>query len=107
MSASRRQFLTLSSMGLLAAALPKNLAAQVPQNQQPQNQSTPGAPTAFGTSPAVGPKVSADTFAQAEKLVQVEMTAADRAQAAGNWREAMAGLYELRTGPRKLALEDG
>jgi Asp-tRNA(Asn)/Glu-tRNA(Gln) amidotransferase A subunit family amidase len=107
MTASRRKFLTLSSMGALAAALPENLAAQLPQNQQPQNQSTPGAPTAFGTSPAVGPKVSAETFAEAEKLVQVEMTANDRAQAAGNWREAMAGLYELRTGPRKLMLEDG
>jgi Asp-tRNA(Asn)/Glu-tRNA(Gln) amidotransferase A subunit family amidase len=96
-------------MGALAAALPESLAAQaagqVP-GQQPQNQTTPGAPTAFGTSPAVGPPVSAETFAEAEKLIQVEMTEADRAQAAGNWREAMAGLYELRTGPRKLALED-
>jgi Asp-tRNA(Asn)/Glu-tRNA(Gln) amidotransferase A subunit family amidase len=44
-------------------------------------------------------------FAEAEKLVQIEMTPADRAQAAGNWREAMAPLYERRTGPRKLALE--
>jgi Asp-tRNA(Asn)/Glu-tRNA(Gln) amidotransferase A subunit family amidase len=106
MTASRRGFLTLSSMSVLAAALPESLASQVAQNQQPQNQTTPGAPTAFGTSPAVGPKVSAETFAEAEKLIQVEMTEADRTQAAGNWREAMAGLYELRTGPRKLALED-
>jgi Asp-tRNA(Asn)/Glu-tRNA(Gln) amidotransferase A subunit family amidase len=96
-------------MGALAAALPESLAAQVGQapGQQPQNQATPGAPTAFGTSPAVGPQVSIETFAEAEKLVQVEMTAADRAQAAGNWRESMAAVYELRTGPRKLALEDG
>ncbi|WP_058187500.1 amidase [Terracidiphilus gabretensis] len=109
MTASRREFLALSSMGALVAALPESLAAQaagqVP-GQQPQNQVTPGAPTAFGTSPATGPQVSTETFVQAEKLVRVEMTAADRAQAAGNWREAMAGLYELRTGPRKLALED-
>ena len=106
MTASRRGFLTLSSMSMLAAALPESLASQAAQNQQPQNQTTPGAPTAFGTSPAVGPKVSVETFAEAEKLIQVEMTEADRSQAAGNWREAMAGLYELRTGPRKLALED-
>ncbi len=107
MTASRREFLALSSMGALAAALPDALAAQAGQAaQQPLNQTTPGAPTAFGTSPAVGPKVSAETFAEAEKLLQIEMTAADRAQAAGNWREAMAGLYELRTGPRKLVLED-
>jgi Asp-tRNA(Asn)/Glu-tRNA(Gln) amidotransferase A subunit family amidase len=47
------------------------------------------------------------TFAEAEKLVQVEMTAADRATAAGNWQMQMAPLYERRTGPRKIALEDG
>ena len=108
MSASRREFLTLSSMSVLAAALSESAAAQAPgqQQQPPPNQTTPGAPTAFGTSPAVGPEVSPATFAEAEKLVQVEMTPADLAQAAGNWREAMAGVYELRTGPRKLALED-
>jgi Asp-tRNA(Asn)/Glu-tRNA(Gln) amidotransferase A subunit family amidase len=102
MSASRRDFLTLSSMGALAAALDASLAAQVPP--QPQQQ-TPGAPTAFGTSPAVGPEVTADDFAHAEKLVQITMTGAERAQAASNWRMQMAPNYELRTGPRKLALE--
>jgi Asp-tRNA(Asn)/Glu-tRNA(Gln) amidotransferase A subunit family amidase len=49
--------------------------------------------------------VTPATFVEAEKLVQVPMTAADRAQAAGNWRMQMAPMYELRTGPRKLALE--
>jgi len=53
----------------------------------------------------VGPAVSAETFAEAEKLVRVEMTATDRAQAASNWQMQMAPVYELRTGPRKLALE--
>ncbi len=33
------------------------------------------------------------------------MTEAERAEAAGNWRKAMAPLYERRTGPRKVALE--
>ena len=99
---SRRKFLVGSSMSMLAAAL----HAQTPGSQLPNGQSaTPGAPTAFGTSPAVGPEVSAATFAEAGKLVQVEMTASDRAQAALNWREQMAPLYERRTGPRKIALE--
>lgn len=100
MSASRREFLTLSSMAALAAAL----EAQTPPSPQ---QATPGAPTAFGTMPAAGPEVSPETFEVAGKLVQYEMTAAEREEAAGNWRVQMAPLYELRVGPRKLALEPG
>jgi len=69
-------------------------------------QDTPGAPPAFGTSPAVGPAVSAATFSEAEKLVQIEMTAKDLAQAAENWQQSLAGVYERRTGPRKIAIED-
>ncbi|KAA6455700.1 amidase [Acidobacteria bacterium AB60] len=103
MSASRRDFLTCSSLAALGAALDSALHGQAPaQNQQ---QTTPGAPTAFGTSPAVGPEVSAATFAEAEKLVQFQMTAAEREQAASNWRMQMAPNYELRVGPRKLELE--
>jgi len=78
--------------------------------QTPQQESAnppPGAPPAFGTSPAVGPEVSPGTFAEAEKLVQVEMTSAERGEAAGNWRNSMAALYERRTGPRKVSLEPG
>src|SRR6202048_4786474 len=102
MSASRRDFLTYSSLAALSAALDASLNPQAaPQNQQ----ATPGAPTAFGTSPAVGPEVSPATFAEAEKLVQFEMTPAEREQAAGNWRVQMAPNYELRVGPRKLELE--
>jgi Asp-tRNA(Asn)/Glu-tRNA(Gln) amidotransferase A subunit family amidase len=81
------------------------MQAQTPASQNPANQ-TPGAPPAFGTAPPVGPEVTPATFVEAEKLVQVEMTPADRATAAGNWRMQMAPLYERRTGPRKLALED-
>ncbi len=44
------------------------------------------------------------TFSEAEKLVQAPLTAADRAQAAGNWRSAMAPLYERRVGPRKIEI---
>jgi Asp-tRNA(Asn)/Glu-tRNA(Gln) amidotransferase A subunit family amidase len=49
--------------------------------------------------------VSPSTFAEAQKLVQIEMTEPERAQAAGSWRTNMAALYERRTGPRKVALE--
>jgi Asp-tRNA(Asn)/Glu-tRNA(Gln) amidotransferase A subunit family amidase len=45
------------------------------------------------------------TFAEAEKLVRVEMTAQDRTQAADSWRTTMASLYERRTGPKKVELE--
>jgi Asp-tRNA(Asn)/Glu-tRNA(Gln) amidotransferase A subunit family amidase len=103
MPSSRRDFLTCSSLAIVGAALDAvPLQAQSPP---PSQQATPGAPTAFGTSPAVGPEVTADDFAHAEKLVQVQLTEAERAQAAGNWRVQMAPNYELRVGPRKLELE--
>jgi Asp-tRNA(Asn)/Glu-tRNA(Gln) amidotransferase A subunit family amidase len=98
MSKSRRQFLTQTSLALIAAT-----AARASKAQQP-NQLPPGAPPAFGTGPAVGPEVSPATFAEAEKLVQVELTPTERAQAAESWRVNMAALYERRTGPRKVGL---
>jgi Asp-tRNA(Asn)/Glu-tRNA(Gln) amidotransferase A subunit family amidase len=97
MSKSRRDFLITSSIALLGAA---SAHAQNPP------ELPPGAPPAFGTAPAVGPEVSAATFAEAEKLVRVEMTDKDRAQAASNWRNSMAALYERRTGPHKVDLPD-
>ena len=102
MSKSRREFLTQSTLTLLgtAAATTSSLA------QNPATPTTPGAPPAFGTAPAVGPEVTPNTFAEAEKLVQFPLTEKDRAQAAGNWRSAMAPLYERRTGPRKVAIPD-
>ena len=99
MSKSRRQFLTQTSLGLLAAATAHRSYAQQ------SSDLPPGAPPAFGTAPAVGPEVSPSTFAEAEKLVQVELTATERAMAAASWRTTMAGLYERRTGPRKVTLE--
>jgi Asp-tRNA(Asn)/Glu-tRNA(Gln) amidotransferase A subunit family amidase len=96
MADSRREFLTKGSMSLMAAAIP-------PKKQTP---ATPGAPPAFGTSPAVGPEVTPQTFVEAEKLVQIEMTAKDTAQAAGNWQQSMAAVYERRAGPRKLAISE-
>ena len=82
------------------------MQAQAPQIPAGQNADLPpGAPPAFGTAQPVGPKVSAMTFGEAQKLVAVEMTPADLAQAAENWRMQMAPLYERRAGPRKLKLE--
>src|SRR3954466_15337775 len=93
MSKSRRDFLAQTSFAVLGAAV-------VSSAQQP-NEQTPGAPPAFGTAPPVGPEVSAETFAQAGKLEQVQMTAEQRAQAASNWRMSMAPMYERRVGPKK------
>ncbi|MGB6688824.1 MAG: amidase family protein, partial [Terracidiphilus sp.] len=107
---SRREFLAKSSLATLslvgAAIASQGASAQTPQTPTPlPQQLPPGVPPAFGTAPPAGPEVSVQTFVEAEKLVQFEMTPAERAQAALNWREAMAPLYERRTGPRKIALE--
>ncbi|HMK29240.1 MAG TPA: amidase, partial [Terriglobales bacterium] len=76
--------------------------------QRAQNPTNlpPGIPPAFGTGPEVGPEVSAATFAEAEKLVQFPLTDGECELAAESWRRTMASLYERRTGPRKLALEE-
>ena len=93
---SRRGFLANTSLGLLSAGI---------SQAQTSNDPPAGAPPAFNTGPAIGPAVSPATFAEAEKLVQVEMKAPERAMAAGSWRTSMAALYERRSGPRKVALE--
>ncbi len=100
MSKSRRDFLITSSTALLAAAVAPRLEAQT------QTPPTAGTPPVFGTAPAAGPEVSAATFAEAEKLVRVELNVRDRAEAAQNWRQSMAALYERRTGPRQVAIAD-
>ena len=101
MTESRREFLTNTSLGLMGATIVGT------QQQQKPTEPPAGTPPAFGTGPAVGPEVSAETFAEAEKLVQVEMSAAERAMSASSWRGNMAGLCERRTGPRKVAIEAG
>ena len=106
MSTARRAFLKSSALGLASAALaPTAIAGGDPQAPSPSPATPPGMPPAFGTGPSVGPEVTAATIAEAEKLVQVQLTPAERAQAAGNWRVSMAPLYERRTGPRKVALD--
>ena len=99
MAKSRRQFLKVTSLGMLGAATVLHSEAQAP------SELPPGAPPAWGTAPPVGPPVSTTTFSEAEKLVQFSMGPGDREMAAQSWREMMAGLYERRTGPHKLELE--
>ncbi|MDT5269540.1 MAG: hypothetical protein QOH49_1726 [Acidobacteriota bacterium] len=100
---TRRQFLLRAPLGLL-------VAATACRNESPPAtpQSTPnvaGAPPTFGTGKGSGPTVTPATFAEAEKLMQVTMTPAERQQAADSWRESMAPYLERRTGPRKVAIE--
>ena len=96
----RRQFLAQVSLGLLGAAVSLNAETEAQEPLQPP----PGAPSAFGTGPAVGPEVSHATFVEAEKLARVDFTPAERTQAANSWRVDMAALLERRTGPRNVAL---
>src|SRR6267154_2222069 len=105
MPKSRRHFLTETSLGLMGAAVVSSSAREGRELLEEPTQLPPGAPPAFGTGPAVGPDVSPTTFAEAEKLVQVQLTTADRALAAQSWRINLASLYERRTGPRTVALE--
>lgn len=98
MTRSRREFLTRSTLAVLgAAAIP-------PSFPQKADDQTPGAPPAFGTSPPVGPEVSLETFTQASKLVQTELSGSELELAARTWRTNLATVYERRTGPKKVAL---
>ena len=99
----RRQFLMKAPVGLLAAAGVARASEPTPGN--PPTPATPGAPPTFGTAPAIGPEVSTATFAEAEKLMQVTMTPAEREMAAANWRTSMAGMLGRRNGAHKVALE--
>ncbi len=98
---TRRQFLITAPLGMLGATIACRNESSPATAPAP---STPGAPPTFATAPAAGPEVSASTFAEAEKLVQVTMSDGDRQMAAGSWRRSMAPLLERRTGPRKVAL---
>ena len=116
MSTSRRDFIATTAAGIVGAAAlsraeaapdagtapkPPTLPTPLPTPTPP----TPGQPPAFGTGVGAGPPVTAETFAQAEKLVQVSMRPAERSLAAQNWRLQMGQLMERRVGPRKMVLE--
>ena len=106
MSASRREFLTLSTLSLLgAAAFGQSSQTSAPAASAAATNQVPGTPPAFGTAPPFGPEVSAADFEAAEKLVNFSLTGAERSQAASNWRISLAPYYERRVGPRKVAIE--
>ena len=100
---TRRQFLIRAPLSLLlATAALKKGTSQTPS----QTPTTPGAPPTFGTGTGSGPAVTPETFAEAEKLMQVTMTPAERQQAAQSWRTSLAPYLERRTGPRKVSLKE-
>src|SRR5579862_7809334 len=106
---TRREFLTQSSLGILGAAVAVKADALTELQKDTQKQKTgaepEGTPPVYGAGPAIGPKVSSETFVEAEKLMQIEMPAAHIQQAADSWPYTLANVYERRTGPRKLAIE--
>ena len=97
----RRDFLIKAPLGLLAASTVTTVSTVSQAQTLP-----PGAPPTFGATAATGPEVTPATFAEAEKLVQISMTPAQRALAARSWRVSMASMQERRTGPRKVAIAD-
>jgi Asp-tRNA(Asn)/Glu-tRNA(Gln) amidotransferase A subunit family amidase len=106
MPKSRREFLVSSAalLGAGAGSAKGATKASSPKAPVPKSSVAASTPPAFGTATAVGPEVTPATFAEAEKLLRIRMSPANRAEAALNWRESMAPLYERRTGPRKVAL---
>ena len=79
---TRRQFLISAPLTFLVAATACRNETQPPANSQTAQTPPAGAPPTFGTGKGSGPAVSPETFAEAEKLVQVELTPAERQQAA-------------------------
>lgn len=112
MRETRRRFLTVTSAGLVGTVMRCAYGQEPTTPQQPsgpvpeQQQTTPGAPTAFGTGPLAGPEISPQTVMEAGKLVQIEMPQPEVDMAAASWRPNMAALYERRTGPRKIEIPE-
>ncbi len=103
---TRRRFLITAPLGMLGAAAACGREPQGGATSPASTPSaTPGAPPTFGTGPTSGPAVSPSTFAEAEKLAQVTMSAAERETAAATWQRSMAPFLERRVGPRKVVLE--
>ncbi|MGH7593000.1 MAG: amidase [Gemmatimonadales bacterium] len=101
---TRRQFLIQTPLALLTVAAGCRRREDMATPSGARASGAPGAPPTFGTAAGSGPAATPATFAEAEKLVQVTMTPAERQQAADSWRQSMAPYLERRTGPRKVAL---
>ena len=104
-ASTRRKFLAVGTLGVLGVAISEPSATGLQNPPATVPPATAGTPPAFGTAPGTGPQVSAATFVEAEKLVAISLTEREREQAAGNWRNSLAPVYERRTGPRKIAIE--
>lgn len=94
---SRRHFLAHAPAGLIGATA--LASAQTPPPP-------PGTPPTFGTAPAAGPAVTSATFAEAEKLMRVQLSEAERALAASTWPSSLAGLADRRDGPRRITIPE-
>jgi Asp-tRNA(Asn)/Glu-tRNA(Gln) amidotransferase A subunit family amidase len=101
---TRRQFLICAPLSALVAAGACRTASQ--PNNSPSAPTTAGAPPTFGAGAGSGPEVTEQTFAEAERLMQITMTPAERRQAASSWRQSLAQYLERRTGPRKMTIAD-
>ena len=102
---SRRQFLIRAPITLIGvAAACRGKEASDAGQLVGAPPSTPGAPPTFGTALAAGPEVSAETFAEAGKLLQVSNNADELAMMAASWRTSLAPSLERRVGPRKVAI---
>ena len=104
---TRRDFLINAPVGLaVALAACKGDQPAAATTNTSQTAPPAGAPPTFGTAPGAGPEISVAAIAEAEKLMQVTMTDAQRRQMAESWRSSMAPYLERRTGPRKLDIAD-
>src|SRR5215471_16788617 len=101
---TRRQFLIRAPLGLLVAATA--CRTDSPTNNSQSTSTTAGAPPTWGTGAGAGPPVTPETFAEAEKLMQVTLSPPERKQAADSWRQSLATYLERRTGPRKITIAD-
>ena len=102
---TRRQFLIRAPLAALVGAAACRSETPAPETATTQSApGTPGAPPTFGTGTGSGPAVSPVTFAEAEKLLQVTLTPAERQQAADSWRQSIAPYLERRTGPRRVVI---
>src|SRR5215472_6758114 len=99
---TRRQFLITAPIAVLVTATA--CRRQTPSANSPAAPETAGAPPTFGSGAGAGPPVTPDTFAEAEKLMQVTMSPAERQQAADTWRTSLAQYLERRTGPRQVGI---
>ncbi|MFG6466002.1 amidase [Roseateles sp. BYS87W] len=106
---SRRRFLAQAPAGLVSATALAHMQAQAQAQAQTPPVATappPGAPPTMGTAPATGPEITPATFAEAEKLMRVTLTDAERALAARTWSSSLAGLMDRRHAPRRFPLPD-